>query len=201
MNCSANIQTFIARSSFIHSTWERTERALQNAPSPLGRGRPARALGKRLEWGRGRSLKAMYLHDFKLPQCGIRDCERNTERGIKDQGRPNREWRDTEMFYFVSTFNFNLNNFGTREEALKHYLEYHVPLAKRMPGLRKYIIGPVTKTRGGESQYERCAILVFESYDALRDAYSSEIGKELRKDEEILVGDYRVYMVQADEIV
>ncbi len=105
------------------------------------------------------------------------------------------------MFYFISTFDFNLNNFGSREKAEKHYLEYHVPLAKKMPGLKRYIIGAVKKTRGGQRQYTRSAILVFESRDALRDAYRSETGKALTEDENRLVGDHRVDLVEAEEIV
>jgi uncharacterized protein (TIGR02118 family) len=105
------------------------------------------------------------------------------------------------MFYFISTFDFNLNNYGSIEEAEKHYFEYHVPLAKKMPGLKRYIIGPVKKTRGGQRQYTRSATLVFESRDALREAYRSEIGKALVEDENRLVGDHRVDLVEADEIV
>lgn len=105
------------------------------------------------------------------------------------------------MFYFVSTFNFNLNNFSSKEEALKHYLDYHVPLARKLPGLKRYIVGPITKTRGGPSQFERCAMLVFESRDALRNAYRSEIGKALIEDENRLIGDYHVSFVEGDEVV
>ena len=105
------------------------------------------------------------------------------------------------MYFFVSTFSFNLDNFKTKEAALKHYLEYHVPLAKKMPGLKKYIIGPIDKTKGGESQFDRCAILVFESREALRDAYRSETGKDLRADEDRLIGDFQLHLVDASEIV
>ena len=105
------------------------------------------------------------------------------------------------MFYFISTFNFNLNHYKTLDEAQKHYFEYHVPLAKKMPGLKGYIIGPVQKTMGGDHPHARCAILVFESRDAMREAYRSEIGKALAEDENRLIGDYRVCLVEGDEIV
>ena len=105
------------------------------------------------------------------------------------------------MYYFVSTFKFNLKNYKTKEEALKHYLEYHVPLAKKMPGMKRYIIGGIEKTKGGSPQYDRMAILVFESREALRDAYRSEIGKALIEDENRLVGDYTVQLVESDEIL
>jgi hypothetical protein len=39
------------------------------------------------------------------------------------------------MFYMIGTFNFDSTRY-TPEKAERHYLEYHVPLAKRMPGLR-----------------------------------------------------------------
>ncbi len=105
------------------------------------------------------------------------------------------------MYYFVSTFNFNLNNYKSKEEALKHYLEYHVPLVKTMPGLKKYIIGPIEKTKGGSTQYDRFIILVFESRDALRAAYRSETGKAVIEDEKRLIGDYKVQLVEAEEVL
>jgi uncharacterized protein (TIGR02118 family) len=105
------------------------------------------------------------------------------------------------MFYFVSTFNFNLNNFKDLDEARRHYFEYHVPLAMKMPGLKKYIVGPVKRITGDGPQHERCAILVFESREAMREAYGSDIGKMLREDEERLIGDYRVCLVEGEEIV
>ena len=104
------------------------------------------------------------------------------------------------MFYFVSRFNFNLDNFESKEEALRHYLEYHVPLAKKLPGLKKYIIGPVKKTLGGP-QHDRYAILAFESRDAMRVAYRSETGEDLIEDENRLFEDYHIDLVEGDEIV
>ena len=105
------------------------------------------------------------------------------------------------MYYFVSSFNFNLNNYKTKEKALKHYLKYHVPLVKRMPEMKRYIIGGIEKTKGGLSQYDRMAILVFESREALRDAYRSETGKAVIEDENTLIGDYTVQLVESDEIL
>jgi uncharacterized protein (TIGR02118 family) len=105
------------------------------------------------------------------------------------------------MYYFVSTFNFNLNHYKTKEKALKHYLSYHVPVVKKMPGIKRYIIGGIEKTKGEAAQYDRMAILVFESREALRDAYHSEIGKAVMKDENTLIGDYTVQLVESDEIL
>jgi uncharacterized protein (TIGR02118 family) len=59
-----------------------------------------------------------------------------------------------------------------------HYFEKHVPLAKKIPGLRKYEVsqGPVV-TPGGPSGYHLVAILQFDSLAAIREGLSSAEGQ------------------------
>ena len=58
----------------------------------------------------------------------------------------------------------------------KHYFEVHIPLAKKLPGLRKYEVsrGPVTTLAGGEAYM--VAILTFDSLAAIKAAFASEAG-------------------------
>jgi uncharacterized protein (TIGR02118 family) len=51
----------------------------------------------------------------------------------------------------------------------KHYFETHVPIAKKIPGLRKYEVshGPVA-TPAGPSAYHLIATLYFDSLDAIK---------------------------------
>lgn len=58
-----------------------------------------------------------------------------------------------------------------------YYRETHIPLAKRLPGLRSYEIskGPVS-TPGGASDYHLVAVLGFDDLGALQAALGSPEG-------------------------
>lgn len=60
----------------------------------------------------------------------------------------------------------------------KHYADIHIPLAKKIPGLKSYDIskGPV-RTPAGESDLHLVATLSFDSIDALRAGMGSAEGK------------------------
>ena len=104
------------------------------------------------------------------------------------------------MFYMIGTFNFNRTGY-TPEEAERHYLEHHVPLAKRLPGLRKYVIGTLAETPRIRPDRHRGAILAFDTLAAWRTAYWSPVGRELRTDEHALIADAQVVLVQGDEVI
>ena len=65
----------------------------------------------------------------------------------------------------------------------KHYSEKHIPLAKKIPGLRKYAIsqGPVA-TPAGPSPFHLIAILTFDSLAAIQAAFASAEGRATAKD-------------------
>lgn len=104
------------------------------------------------------------------------------------------------MLYLIASFNFDLSR-RSLEEAEAHYHSVHVPLAKRLPGLRRYVIGTHAETTRIKPEFHRTAILGFDSLEALRAAYRSEIGQELRKDEGDLIGEHRVTLLEGQEIV
>ena len=64
-----------------------------------------------------------------------------------------------------------------------HYLDKHVPLAKKIPGLRRYEIsqGPVA-TPEGPSPYHLVALLTFDSMAAVGAAFASSEGKATAAD-------------------
>lgn len=76
-----------------------------------------------------------------------------------------------------------------------------MPLACRLPGLRRYVIGPLLGTRSIPAERARGAILAFDSLDAPRAAYRSPIGVELRADEERLIAEPRVILIDGEEIL
>jgi uncharacterized protein (TIGR02118 family) len=60
----------------------------------------------------------------------------------------------------------------------KYYAETHIPLAKKMPGLRKYQVsqGPVA-TPAGPSAFHLIAILTFDGMAAIQQAFGSAEGQ------------------------
>jgi uncharacterized protein (TIGR02118 family) len=60
----------------------------------------------------------------------------------------------------------------------KHYFDKHVPIAKKIPGVRKYQVsrGPV-ETPGGPSGYHLVATLTFDDIAAIQKAFASAEGQ------------------------
>jgi uncharacterized protein (TIGR02118 family) len=65
----------------------------------------------------------------------------------------------------------------------KYYAETHIPLAKKMPGLRKYQVsqGPVVSA-AGQSGIHLIATLTFDSVAAVQSAFGSAEGKATAAD-------------------
>jgi uncharacterized protein (TIGR02118 family) len=65
----------------------------------------------------------------------------------------------------------------------KHYFEKHIPLAKKIPGLRKYTVsqGPVA-TPAGPSPFHLIATLTFDNLGAIQAAFGSAEGKATAAD-------------------
>jgi uncharacterized protein (TIGR02118 family) len=98
---------------------------------------------------------------------------------------------------FVMVAEFDLEQSAGVEAAEKHYLGTHVSIARRLPGLRNYVICKLITTPGIEDSRYRMAILVFDSLDAYRAAYASPAGRELLKDEAATIRNARVYRLDA----
>jgi uncharacterized protein (TIGR02118 family) len=65
----------------------------------------------------------------------------------------------------------------------KYYFEKHVPLAKKIPGLKKYSVtrGPVM-TPGGPSPFHLIATLEFADMNAIQNAFASPEGQAAAAD-------------------
>ncbi|MDP6100094.1 MAG: EthD family reductase [Dehalococcoidia bacterium] len=75
------------------------------------------------------------------------------------------------MFKLVTLFRLKPE---TDVEAFeRHYTEVHIPLAGKLPGLKKYTRGLVHASANRPSPYYRMAQLYFEDYDSLRRALAS----------------------------
>ena len=65
----------------------------------------------------------------------------------------------------------------------KHYFERHIPIARKIPGLRKYAIsqGPVA-TPAGPSAFHLIAILTFDNLAAIQAGFGSAEGRATAAD-------------------
>ena len=64
----------------------------------------------------------------------------------------------------------------------EHYFGTHLPLADKIPGLKKVEISRIAGSPMGESEYHLMAELYFENMDALKAGMSSPEGKASGKD-------------------
>jgi uncharacterized protein (TIGR02118 family) len=68
----------------------------------------------------------------------------------------------------------------------KHYAETHIPLAKKIPGLKKFRVsqGPVA-TPAGPSPFHLIAMLSFDNLAAIQAGFGSAEGKAAAKDVQV----------------
>jgi uncharacterized protein (TIGR02118 family) len=65
----------------------------------------------------------------------------------------------------------------------RHYFETHIPIAKKIPGLRKYETSKGTvATPSGDSDYHLIAILHFDNLPAIQKAFASPEGQAAAAD-------------------
>lgn len=72
----------------------------------------------------------------------------------------------------------------------RHYVEVHVPLAKKLPGLRTYEVsrGPVVTVAGGQPVH-MVASLGFDSLAAIKQAFATSEGQACAADRRLLAPD------------
>ena len=69
------------------------------------------------------------------------------------------------------------------EEAFNvHYFDFHLPLAKKMPGLRELEVTRITGSPIGETKYYMMSELYFDSVEAMNVANASPEGRATAKD-------------------
>ncbi|MBI4532410.1 MAG: EthD family reductase [Candidatus Melainabacteria bacterium] len=69
----------------------------------------------------------------------------------------------------------------TPQEFDQQYFQDHIPLASKMPGLRKIEVSRVFGAPQGEAEYYLVAELYFDDMDALKAAMTSPEGKAAAK--------------------
>jgi uncharacterized protein (TIGR02118 family) len=84
----------------------------------------------------------------------------------------------------------------------EHYMEKHIPLAKKISGLRKYEInkGPVM-TPAGPAGYHLVALLQFDDVAAIQKAFASSEGQAAAADVQIFAtGGVDMYLFDTQEV-
>jgi uncharacterized protein (TIGR02118 family) len=72
----------------------------------------------------------------------------------------------------------------------KHYFETHIPLAKKLSGLRRYEIshGPITAVAGPQDVH-LIGTLYFDDLDSMKAAFASAEGQAAREDRKLFAPD------------
>jgi len=70
----------------------------------------------------------------------------------------------------------------TDEEFANYWLGTHAPLAKRMPGLRKYVVNVVKRPPNREPEYHGVVELWFDDSAGMKSAFGSSEGIATQKD-------------------
>jgi uncharacterized protein (TIGR02118 family) len=86
----------------------------------------------------------------------------------------------------------------------EHYFSVHVPLAKSLPGLRRYEVGrrPIASLAGDPEPY-LIGTLHFDDMAALRRAFASDAGRACAADRRILApadGDVQMYLFETEPV-
>ena len=84
----------------------------------------------------------------------------------------------------------------------RHYAEIHIPIAKKMPGLRKFDVsrGPVTGPAGASDVYF-IATLQFDDVAAIHAAFASPAGQAASADvPKFATGGVEMYMFDTHEV-
>lgn len=103
------------------------------------------------------------------------------------------------MYTSFASFNFKSADLEAEE---KNYLDYHVPLARKLPGLRLYLTGRFRARTGVKPERYRAAILSFDDGKAAAEAMrSSPVAKELSDDGATHMTDVRWLTLDSEVIV
>lgn len=86
------------------------------------------------------------------------------------------------MFKMVILLKKRMN--FTDEQFADYWLETHAPLAKKMPGLRRYVVNVVKPPPNRAPDYNGVVELWFDNVDDMKKAFSSPEGQATQKDTE-----------------
>lgn len=88
------------------------------------------------------------------------------------------------------------------EEFEKHYRRVHIPLAKKLPGQRRYVIGKVRPSKRRAVSFYRLAENVFDDMEAVRRMLASPEAAAVAGDERFkaMLQDFIQFFCEEEEI-
>jgi len=89
----------------------------------------------------------------------------------------------------------------TDETFTEYWLTTHAPLAKRMPGLRKYVVNVVKRPPNKEPEYNGVVELWFDDKESMRAAFASTEGQAAQKDTEKFTSKITTIYIQEHPIL
>ena len=87
------------------------------------------------------------------------------------------------------------------EEFAKYWLETHSPLAKKLPGLRRYVVNVVRRPPNREPDYDGVVELWFDDIGSMRKAFTSSEGVATEKDAEAFASSLTTMYIEEHNIV
>lgn len=72
----------------------------------------------------------------------------------------------------------------TNEDFAKYWLETHAPLARQMPGLRKYVVNVVRRPPNRDPDYHGLVEMWYDDVNGMKEAFASPQGQATQKDTE-----------------
>jgi len=87
------------------------------------------------------------------------------------------------------------------EQFAKYWLEIHAPMAKQMPGLRKYAVNIVKRPPNREPEYNGVVELWFDDIASMKRAFTSPEGTATQKDTEAFTSGLTTMYIDEHQIV
>jgi len=87
------------------------------------------------------------------------------------------------------------------DEFARHWIDVHAPLARKLPGLRRYVINVVQRPPNREPDYHGAVELWFDDKGSMKKAFSSPEGEATNQDLENFTSGTRTLFVDEHIIV
>jgi uncharacterized protein (TIGR02118 family) len=95
----------------------------------------------------------------------------------------------------------------THEEFMRHWVEIHAPLARKVPGIRRYVQTHLLEERkrpdipSSDIEIDGVAELWYDDQESMRQALASPEGKALYADGALFIGRVKTYTTEERQIV
>jgi uncharacterized protein (TIGR02118 family) len=89
----------------------------------------------------------------------------------------------------------------TEEEFTRHWLNTHVPLAKTLPGVRRYVVNLVKKPPNREPDFHGVVELWFDDVASMKKAFASPAGQVTQQDSHKFTSSVSTLFVEERQLI